>query len=464
MSGIKLPGVGSGFPVQTFVDAVVAAESKPKEQMFARRAGELNVQLSAYGSMKGALSEFQASLKRLGNEDAFQKRSASFSESGFVSGSADKTAVAGSYKLEVKSLAEAHKLGVGAPVPSTQKLGSGTFDFEVGENAFSVTIDKDKSTLADIADAINQAPENKGMSATVINDGKGNSSLVFFSKNTGEANAISYTVSGNNDGDDEATGLSALASFTTTQEAKDAVLVIDNTTTITSDTNQVKDAIQGVTLDLKKLNDEEKPSTTLTIAYDKNAVEKNLKDFVSAFNKVIGTLSDLTAYDPETEKAGPLNGDGTARNLVSQVRRVLTEAVADAAPGAKTLADLGITSKRDGTLELDNDRLKKQLNDNFDNVGKLLASDKGVANKLNEVLEGFVGKEGILTKKDDSLNEQLKKIDKERQNFALYMENFEERTYKQFAGMDIAVSQLNQQLNSVIAAFDSMPDFGKNKK
>ncbi|WP_445397068.1 flagellar filament capping protein FliD [Zobellella sp. An-6] len=464
MADLKLPGVGSGFPIQSFVDATVSAERAPKEKMFATRVTNINVQLSAYGSMKSALSEFQSAFKQLGDEEAFQKRSASLSESGFVTASADKTAVAGSYKLEVKTLAEAHKLGVDQSVASEQKLGSGTFEFTVDGNAFSVAIDQDKSTLAEIAEAINNAEGNTGVRATVINDGQGNSSLVMFAEKTGEQNAISYTVTGNNDGDDAALGLGALAGFTEIQAAQDATLVIDNTTTITSPTNEIKDAIQGVTLNLKKLNDTEKPSTTLTIGYDKATVEKNLKNFVAAFNKVMGTVNQLTSYNPETEQAGPLNGDGTARNLSSQIRRMLSEPVAGAVSPIKSLTDLGITSKKDGTIELDEGLLKKQVDENFEKIGLLFSSEQGVAKKLDDMLESFVGKEGVLTKRDTSLNDQLKKISNERQDFALYMEKYEERIYKQFTNMDIMVAQLNQQLTSVISAFESMPDFGSSKQ
>lgn len=464
MSGLKLPGVGSGFPIQSFVDATVSAERAPKEKMFATRVTNINVQLSAYGAMKGALSEFQEAFKKLGEEEAFQKRSTSFSESGFVSASADKTAVAGSYKLEVKSLAEAHKLGVDQSVESKKKLGSGSFEFTVDGKSFSVAIDKEKSTLADIAAAINTAEGNSGVRATVINDGKGNSSLVMFADKTGEKNAISYTVSGNDDGDDAALGLGKLAEFTEIQKAQDASLVIDNTTTITSATNEVKDAIQGVTLNLRKLSDTEKPSTTLTIGYDKGTVEKNLKDFVAAFNKVMGTVNQLTSYNPETERAGPLNGDGTARNLSSQIRRMLSEPVEGAVSPIRSLTDLGITSKKDGTIELDDKLLKKQVDENFEKIGLLFSSEQGVAKKLDGLLESFVGTEGILTKKDSSLNDQLKKVDKERADFAIYIEKYEERIYKQFTSMDIMVAQLNQQLTSVISAFESMPDFSRSKK
>lgn len=477
MGDLKLPGVGSGFPIQQFVDATVKAERAPKEKMLARQANDINVQLSAYGSLKSVLSEFKSSLKKLGDEEAFQKRTTMFNNSGFVTAKADKSAVAGSYTLQVNQLAQAHKLGSGY-VPkedAEKKLGSGTLNFTLGEGdkatSFGVVIDKDKSSLKDIAEAINNAEGNKGVRATVVT-GEDGARLVFFAEKTGTDNQITITANGNNNGDSSMTFSDVFdpeGGLDTIQKALNAEITIDGAKVV-SQSNEIKDAIQGVTLDLKKITDKEDPTktdlkttTTLTIGYDKSTVEKNLKDFVASFNKVMGTLNQLTSYNPETERAGPLNGDGTARNLSSQIRRMLSEPIEGAVAPMRTLTDLGLTSKKDGTIELDEDILKKQVEENFDRIGLLFASEKGISNKLDTMLESFVGKEGVLTKRDTSLNDKMKELDKEAVNFEMYMEKFEERTYKQFTSMDIMVAQLSQQLNSVIAAFDSMPDFSGKK-
>lgn len=461
MSGLKLPGVGSGFPVQQFVDATVNAERAPKEQQLARSANDIKVQLSAYGGLKSVLDEFKTALKKLSEDEAFQKRSASLSESGFVTAKADKNAVAGSYDLQVIKLAQAHKLGSNAVAPD-KALGSGSLTLGVGNESFTVDIDKTKSSLADVAAAINNAEDNKGVRATVITDDDG-SRLVYFADKTGTDNQISVTASSNNDGE----GVNSLSDLGVTKEiqaAQNAEITIDGAK-VTSQSNEVKNAIAGVTIDVKKVNDAtgDKPITKLTIGYDKSAVEANLKGFVESFNKVVKTINQQSSYNPDTKTAGPLNGDSTARSLNSKIRQLLSEPVAGAASSMNSLTALGITTKQDGTIELDEDLLKKQITDNFEKVGLLFSSENGVSNKLDSLIEGFVGKEGILTNKNESLNAQMKKLEKDADDFADYMSNFEARVYKQFSAMDIAVAQMNQQLNSVISAFENMPSFGSKK-
>ncbi|OIN07720.1 flagellar filament capping protein FliD [Oceanisphaera psychrotolerans] len=460
MATLKLPGVGSGFDIQSFVDITVQAERTPKEQQLARQANSIEVQLSAYGGLKSVLEEFKTSLQKLGDEEAFQKRSASLSESGFVTATADKNAVAGSYTLQVGQLAQAHKLASGA-VATDKQLGSGSLTLGVGDESFTVNITKGKSSLAEVAAAINNAEDNKGVRATVITD-DGGSRLVYFADNTGTDSQITVSASSNNDGED-GNSLAALGTTTELQAAKNAVITIDGAT-VTSQSNEIKDAIAGVTLNVKKINDAagDKPTTTLTIGYDKSAVETNLKSFVTSFNKVISTIKQLSAYDAETESSGPLSGDSSTRNLTSKIRQLLSESVEGAVAPVKSLTALGITTKQDGTIELDDDLLKKQVADNFAKVGLLFSSENGVSTKLDSLMEDYVGTEGILTSKNESLNAQMKKLQDEADAFTEYMTSYEERIYKQFSAMDILIAQMNQQLSSVISAFENMPTFGSS--
>lgn len=453
MGDLKLPGVGSGFPVQTFVDATVAGERAAKDQQLARRADAIDVQLSSYGSIKSVLDEFKTALKKLSENDAFQKRSTTVNHDEFIGAKADKNAVAGSYSIQVLQLAQAHKLGSNTVAPD-KALGSGSLTLGVGSESFTVSIDKTKSSLADVAAAINNAEDNKGVRATVITDDTG-SRLVYFADKTGTNNQISVAASSNNDGE-EGNSLATLGVTNEIQAAKNAQISIDGAT-VTSQTNEIKNAIAGVTLDVKAINDAggAKPSTTLTVGYDKETVSTNLKEFVNSYNKVVKTINQLSKYDAVNEKAGPLNGDSTARSLNSKIRQLLTEPVAGAAESMKSLTALGITTQKDGTIELDEALLKTQVTDNFEKVGVLFSSENGIGDKFNSLIDGFIGKEGTLTQKNEALNKQMSRVEQDADRFEDYMASFEARVYKQFSAMDIAVAQMNQQLSSVMAAFNN---------
>ena len=61
MAGIT--GIGSGVDINSIVGAMVNAEKAPKEAQLARLEKASTTKFSALGTLKGALSEFQAAMK-----------------------------------------------------------------------------------------------------------------------------------------------------------------------------------------------------------------------------------------------------------------------------------------------------------------------------------------------------------------------------------------------------------------
>ena len=108
--------------------------------------------------------------------------------------------MAGSYDIEVVALAKAHQLASTAyPAGSTTAIGTGTLTINSGFAGFSVTLDPAHNTLADIRDAINNAPGNNAVQATLVNEVNG-THLVLTARNTGEASAIRVTTTGGDGG------------------------------------------------------------------------------------------------------------------------------------------------------------------------------------------------------------------------------------------------------------------------
>ena len=120
----------------------------------------------------------------------------------------------------------------------------------MGSTSASISIDSTNNTLAGIAAAINAAPNNPGVSASILTTTAG-ARLVLTGNATGAANAITVTQSGG-DG-----GLAALVydpannvtNLTQTQAALDANFSV-NGFAATSPSNQVTSVISGVTLNL----------------------------------------------------------------------------------------------------------------------------------------------------------------------------------------------------------------------
>lgn len=393
MAGITSTGIGSGLDVESLVSQLVQAEAKAPTQRLNRKEANLEAELSALGSVKGALSDFRSSLSKLNDLSAFQKRSASSSDSSLFTASATSDAAEGSYGVEVSQTAQAHKIASSAFAESGTVVGTGelTFQFgtyDSGANSFSVnpdkasqtvTIDSTANTLEGVRDAVNEA--DIGVQATIVNDGTG-ARLVFASEDSGEANSLKVGVADDDGNNTDTNGLSQLAydptaaagsgkNLSETVAARDAEAIIDGIT-VTSDTNTLSNVIDGVSITLKEADVGN--TQTLDVSLNKGSVESAVNGFVESFNAAINNFNQLTDYDPETEKAGPLIGDATVRSVESQMRSLISDTVPGLDGAVRSLADIGISTQRDGTLAVDSGELSDALENNYDDVGKLFAA------------------------------------------------------------------------------------------
>ncbi len=209
MAGISGIG-GSGLDIDSIVTKMVAAEKAPKQDQLNATQSKATAQLTAIGSLKGAISEFQTALTTLNSPTSFQARAVTLSKSDYLTATASTSASVGSYQVAVTQLAGSSKVAL-ASVPATftttasdnktsttspTTFGQGTLSIKVGNTALAdIKVDATNNTLSGIRDAINKAGQSQGLSASVVNDDSG-SRLVLSSTKTGDGNDISVAVSG----------------------------------------------------------------------------------------------------------------------------------------------------------------------------------------------------------------------------------------------------------------------------
>ncbi|HHQ14844.1 MAG TPA: hypothetical protein ENK16_07420, partial [Chromatiales bacterium] len=266
---LSATGLGSGLDVKGLVEQLVAAERKPVSSRLNLQEARANAELSAIGKFKSALSSFQDSLEALSELEKFQKRTTSVSDDKAITATADSKAVPGRYKVEVTSLATRHKLASGAFTDASAVVGDGTLSITVNGSTSNILIPPTANTLADIRDAINDAADNPGVLATIVNASDG-AHLILGSSETGAANAISISTSGGDGGLAQLVydPLSGTNPLTELEAATDAAAIIDGFT-VTASGNQLANAVEGVTIDLLTAA----PGTTidLTVDLDQNA-------------------------------------------------------------------------------------------------------------------------------------------------------------------------------------------------
>jgi len=454
---ISAAGIGSGLDINGLVSQLMMAESKPLDLLKAQEK-QFNTKLSAYGTLKSAISTFQTAMRTLTGSNGLSAQTVTSSNAGVLSATANGTAAAGFFTIEVTQLAQRQKLTSAGVADATASLGSGSLNIKVRANAEVVVTPTDYS-LQGIRDAINES--DAGITATIINDGTANGNhLVITSKDSGAANTVKITATDASlsqfdydpaspvlyDANTPPAGMSQL------QAAQDANLTVDGIP-ITKPSNTITDAIQGVSLNLTQVSGG--TPVTITVGQDTETVKTSIDNFVKAFNDLKQTISNMTAYDPTTKTGGPLVGDAGARSVLNQIRGVLTGSVADAG-SLSLLSDIGVSFQKDGTLSLDNSKLQKAIDGNFPDVAKLFTSTNGFATQLNSLTGDMLATDGLITSRTDGLNNSIQNLKKREDNMQARLDSIEERYRAQFIALDQALSSmqntsayLTQQLSAL---------------
>lgn len=446
---ISAPGVGSGLDVNSIVERLLTIERRPLNRLESDKQG-LEARLSAFGKLKSALSTFQSALDDLKSLDAFEVFKAESSDASAFTATANSDAATGSNDIQVVRLAEAHKLGsVSIADTDTTTLG-GTGDeitFTVNGNSFSVN--GGGMTLSQLRDAINDAPDNTGVSATVISENAGSHYLVLTSSETGNANAINLSFTGSLGTD---LGLSNIND----PVQLDSQLLIDGLFNVTRSGNTIDDAIAGVTLNLVA---ETTGNVQLDVSRDIDSVKASVQSFVDAFNELKKTFDSLSG------EGNDLEADSTLRSIENQIQRVFNTAPGGLNGSFTYLSEIGVSFQRDGTIALDSADLESAIASDFSGLAELFAHDnQGYLFRVDALIDGFVQADGLIDIREDGLNSRIDVTGQRIADMEFRLELREQRLRNQFTALDTLMGQLqgtSDFLSQQLAALPTLSNGGR---
>jgi flagellar hook-associated protein 2 len=432
-------GIGSGLNIESLVTQLMQAESTPLTLVQSKETS-FKSKLSAFGTLKSAISSFQTAVKSVtgsalaaltaksGDEDVLK-----------VSTPSGGGATAGTYAIEVSKLATGDKLSsAGIDPAATFNPAGSSMTITVGSGK-AVNIPLDDFSLSGLASAINGT--DAGVTATVVNDGTKNH-LVVTAKDTGAANTVKIAATGSVAQFDNTDPANTTMSWQ--QKAGDAEFTVDGMKVV-KPSNTVTDAIKGVTLDLAETNVGDPVKVTIT--KDSDAIKKNVQGFIDAYNKIASTVNSLTSYNTSTKTGAVLNGDSSARNILTSIRSELGKAISDAGD-LKNLSDIGIAFQRDGTLMLEKpEKLQKAIDGNFDNLSKLFSSTSGVGTRLTTLTTAMLGSKGVIQTRTDGINDTLKRLADQETSIQDRLTQTEARYRKQFNALDSAMANMKSTSN-----------------
>lgn len=334
-----------------------------------KKTGSVKSGSTAYDDIAGFLKSYQSKLTSLESAAAkLQESSRTNVFTDYEAASTDESVatVSGTYRLrgdtnitlDVHSLAQAQQNVSGSHYSQETVEAGADMKLEIagagGSASISVSSANENGTAKtynqmyqEAAKAIN-SNAGLGVKASVSNV-EGKVSLVLTARDTGADNG--FTVSGSMGA---AGGLENAST-----EAQDAVYTVNQdgfSYTRSSQSNKVS-------LDYGRMEAELKSEGTTKVytGVDTDKVADAVEDLVDSYNSVTKLLGD---------NAG--RGTGTASHLSSFNRGMADE---------KTLNAIGITYNKDGSMELDKEKLVSALEKDYEGTKSLIAGQFGIAEK-----------------------------------------------------------------------------------
>ena len=489
MASVTSLGVGSGLDLQGMLTKLMQVEQQPLTLLQNKQASYQS-KISALGTLQSSLAALQTAAAGLTSSstqtatEKFSSYSASVADTTIASASAAKGAVAGSYSLEVSSLATAQRLvsPASAFVSASTALNvdAGTLKIEFGKftpatttpvAAATYTPDATReldisisanASLNDIRDAINA--KNGGVSATIVT-GTNGPQLVLTSLKEGTDNVMRLSgLTGTDAGNFNFDPLApAVSTFSETaaggRTASNAAFEL-NGIAGTSSTNAVTGVLDGVTLNLIKTN--VGTPTTVTVSQNSTTgLTSALQAFVKAYNDSNSTMGGLGTYNATTKIAGALQGESSLRTAQGQVRSLLFGTTGDSASAYQRLSDIGVSVAKDGTLSLDTTKLNTAITSDFTGVANLVAK---IGDTYNKTLEGIVGTTGSLVSATTGVTRMIKDLTNRQNVLSDRLTRIEASYRKQFTALDTLIASMNKTSTYLTQQLANLPGFTSTSK
>ena len=456
---ISTLGVGSGLQLQDILDKLKAVDQKVIDSK-KTEVTKSKSQLDEFTTVKNKLLTVKSSALNLSLSGTFIGRTVSSSSESAVTASVTDGATVKSSAITVDNLAQKSswmsEVGVSTAASSITTTQS-TLSFGIGLKTTSLTVGAG-TTLNQVVEQINEASDNPGVTASVINDGLDTTNpykLVLTANSYGESNRITFFSQGPDlimaEQESQADANSLNAQFT-----MDGI-------SYQRQSNTVSDILSGVSLTLKG-----KGESTITVANNNSGLKDTITTLVTAYNDAVQEIKSKSSYDSESGTFGILTGT-TLRDLPFDLQGLMSSFnTADPDGNIKSLFDLGLEFSRDGSITINETTLTAAINDHGVGVQSFFLGDstndiEGFADKINNRFRTLTGAAGTIEGEKTAAQSRVDDLNlKVEEETARLNKKYDQLT-KQFVALDTYMNQMTSMSNFLTSQFSSLSDTTSSK-
>lgn len=430
---------GSGIDTSALVSSLVSATREPKQTAITDRQSLNTSRISAIASAISSLDTFANALTEVLSDAAYtgspSSNDTSIASVSLLSGGSPSGLPA---QLTVEQLATARVYSSGTTSGATGSTAIGTGSFTItnaaGE-ATTITLDSTNNTFAGLAAAINGA--DTGVTARVVTDTQG--TRLVFKGETGADNDFTISTSA-----DSGSSILGGMSFTSSSTPQNAKVTLDGVAYEYA-SNTIDDAIPYLRIDLNKAS----PGTTVSLSMSQPTatIADLLGEFVDAYNTLMTALNTATATGADSSSAGVLNGVSGVRDMKRQLASLTSTQLASTGT-YRTLADIGVSTNRDGTLTLDTARLTSALEADPEAVTNMVnpkvstTASPGLSVLMDSVRDNIEKDDGPLKTAQTRYDSLAEEFTQQLEDLDEKMANYEDHLTTIYAAMETRLSAL----------------------
>jgi len=317
----------------------------------------------------------------------------------------------------------------------------GSFDINIeggGSSTISLTTDDTLNTLKNKINSSGLTNTTATVNGTSLEINNGDGNAVKMENPDGTDNIIQEMRFGNQSFNDEL------------QAASDAQIEINGITGITSSTNSFSEAVDGVTFNIDS-GAQSGDEATISVNKDTEKATSAVQAFVDQYNSVMDFMDKKLDYNADTKEAGTLQGDSTLMRLQMRLRSMATDRVGSG-NNYNQLASVGIEIDKEGVMSFESSKMTEAIENSPEDVMNLFNAEQdeegfdGVATRMDSYVDQLLRTNtGTIPSKLDFFDTRMDNIDDDIADETRSLESTRQRYEEQFAAMETAMSEMQQQ-------------------
>ena len=451
---------GGTLDIQKLATDLVSAVRAPQQTALDTRKTQADAKISSIGAIMSSASSLKTALAGYGDPNSLAFQPVADPNATFqFHASAAARAVDLTFTVNNPASADTvmmAPLQVGAAPGGAAGTGSLNIHYTDSTGAAAVaSFDLSQyKTLGDLQTAIQGTT---GFDASIVATGSSTTSVQYLSITHGIGAANNFSVDTTNaDGTARTDGLQITAG--SAQSSGVDASITYNGVNFTSPNNTFANFVPDLQIYIKS-STPAGTSVHLTTSTNTATCQQALQDIVTSFNSMLKTIQAQVTYDQDPVKRGGLAMDPVTNAFLEQMRQLSTQPINLGGGKSATLADLGVRTNIDGSLQVDQTQLTRVVttqpgllesiissrpSDGSKNADGTLVDFTGALERFSKMTDVVLGVNGTTSEfqalSDTTKNTDLVKITDAETKLTTDMDALQAKYLQQFAAMQTIVN------------------------